>query len=242
MIACATRLGESIKDIPKQRQIATALARALISLIYPAFCLHCAQKLAYPHRLICKSCASTIEWIDKKALCPYCGSPSLRSGQSCPTCRRQKTFLQPHASLFVPFGPIADLWMFFRHQRDDSLAKLWACLITIKLAELPWPLPSVIVPVPASRVDTWRLRNQESALIAKALGRLFDLPVVWALARTAADQLVVKKSSQTLCDQKVLLVTAELLSSDFLAHARRCLRALFPAAIYSLAVIDRRAE
>ena len=235
-----SRLREALTICTTHSGDLKTLWRAIGSLIYPAFCLHCSEKLASPQLLICPPCATTIEWLHQKTCCVYCGSPLLE--KRCLTCCQRKTFLQPHASLFTPFGPIADIWSFFCTRLDDSLAKLWAALITVKLAQLPWPLPDVIVPIPASRVETWRHCDQKSVLIASALGRLFCLPVRSVLARTAEDQIRAKKKSASLCDQKVLLVAAEVVASDQLFKARLCVKALFPKTVYSLAVIDRRAQ
>ncbi|MDJ0652015.1 MAG: hypothetical protein QNJ27_03300 [Simkaniaceae bacterium] len=189
--------------------LSTALD-SLIRFFYPAYCLHCSERVAKSHQLLCFSCFEQLEWIDRSQRCARCWGP-----KTCQHCDP----LHPHRSLFEPCGPIMDLHReFLKKKRGKTLASL----MVITLSKTSWPCPEVIVPL----IDSPFPKQEPLYSLAKELAILLSCTLLLP--------------SSKLQDKKILLITDSLRTIEEVLKAKQRLAGFFPEKIFTFALIDHR--
>ena len=189
--------------------LSTALDN-LIRFFYPAYCLHCNERVAKAHHLLCASCFGQLEWIDRSQRCPSCWG--LKKYQHCPP-------LHPHRSLFEPCGPVLDLQReFLKSKRGKTLASL----MVIALSKTSWPLPEVIVPI----MDSPFPKQEPLYSLGKELATLLSCTLSLPCSK--------------LQDKKVLLIADVLWKTEELIKEKQRLADFFPEKIFTFALIDQR--
>jgi len=154
-------------------------ARAtLVDLIFPQRCFVCGGIIGADGAL-CPSCWGAFDFLGTPA-CACCGYPfahEVQEGALCGACTaRPPAFAAARAALAYD-GPSRDLILAFKHGDHTHYGPAfvsWLARAGVDLlAEADW-----IVPVPLHRWRLLRRRFNQAALLAHALGRECDLPVV----------------------------------------------------------------
>lgn len=154
--------------------------RLLLSVVAPPCCPACGGLLpggASTDRL-CPDCAAALPWLGA-GTCPRCALP--RPCAPCPAVR------SPWARAWAPFGhegPARELVAALKFRGLLAAADLLAAPMAAGGAEL-WR-EAVIVPVPADPRRRRRRGFDHAALIAAALARRTDRPLVSCLRRPPA--------------------------------------------------------
>jgi competence protein ComFC len=149
------------------------LKRVALDLLFPRWCIGCGREGDY----ICGACLGKLKAITPP-VCPRCGRPRDDDGTpaGCPGCAGWTDDLDCLRAPFLFEGVIRDAVHEFKYRNLRSLAPRLAGLLHRYLAS---PLPGdVLVPVPIHPKKLRERAYNQSALVARELGRLCGLPVV----------------------------------------------------------------
>jgi len=223
----------------------TSIISAITQFFYPSFCQHCNNQTFGKDKWICKICFDQIEWIETDLSCQTCGKPKRdRKHVQCKSCQKKAEYLMPYSACFFPEGPAYSLHGQLRVYESEDIAKTFAALLVMKWKKMGWPFPDAIIPIPSSRLETLLLKRQPSYLITKALSKLLSTsfkPVLTTREKGSTFSYHAKTFLRgNFTDQKVLLITDMVNTSEAVRLAKDATEALFPKAIYTLALFDRR--
>lgn len=222
------------------------------NFVFPKLCFHCSERIEQQNRLLCKTCFDSLELIDPLTSCPRCFSSDYQKKSSCPGCYKKTTYLTALASVFEEEGPAGTLVRKLKGGDKPYLAESLAFFMTMQLFKLQWPLPDCIVPVPISNMRLFCRGYNQSLLLAEAMGRLLDRPVLQVLGRKSgefsqtglsttqrhelkSDSLFLKKG-KNIQDKKILLVDDVLATGSTLRASAEVMLAGCPQQIYGLTV------
>lgn len=152
-------------------QIADGLA-PLVDLVYPPRCPICGEGVGR-HGGLCLTCWRELV-IPSEPCCTRCSrpfAPGAQEGQVCAPCLADPP---RHDGVFAATlynEPSRRLVLAFKHGGKIGLAPLLARLIAARLPEPTGDRP-ILVPVPLHRWRLWKRGYNQSALLARELGRL----------------------------------------------------------------------
>jgi len=164
---------------------------ALVDLIFPPFCPVCGQPLDGGRRdPLCGRCWDGMERLPP-VVCRVCGVPlGLRdpgparpsTGPTCGACRLEPPAFR-YARAAARYGETVRraVHAFKFGGRRALAAPLGDLLAAIDPATLPVPAPAVIVPVPLHPSRERARGFNQALLLARRLGRAWDLPVAPAV-------------------------------------------------------------
>ena len=111
--------------------------------------------------------------------CPICFSELFEPEklQCCNRCKNNPLPLDGIAAVFEHAGPAATLVKQLKYRHKPWLAKGLAAYLTFQLAQLEWPSPDLIIPMPISWLRKLERGYNQSLLIAKELALLLGIPV-----------------------------------------------------------------
>lgn len=224
-------------------------------MLLPAHCATC-DTLVAPPGLFCAPCFAETGFVSAP-FCAICGVPFAHAGQGghaelCPVCRdHPPAFTRARAAL--RYDPHAQrLVLPLKHADRIELAAVLAPLMARAGATL-LAEADVLVPVPLHRRRLFARRYNQSALLARAIGRLAARPVVLdalrrlrptpplgeqgAAARAAAvsGAIAVRPvRAERLRGARVLLVDDVMTSG---ATANECARVLLGAGVARVEVL-----
>jgi ComF family protein len=147
------------------------LKRAALDLLFPRWCLGCGREGGY----ICGACRLSLPVITPP-VCARCGRP-VSSGTLCPDCAEGDASIDGIRAPFLFEGVVRSAVHELKYRNLRDLAATLAYLLYEYLVQNPLP-GEVLVPVP---LHPRRLRERgynQSALVARELGRLSGRPVV----------------------------------------------------------------
>lgn len=155
-------------------------ASAALNLIFPPLCPGCAIPTEHPHRL-CTACREQFPHLPS-ARCPLCSIPFATYAGSqhlCGECLLQHPTYDAVIAGGCYEGLLRDLIHRFKYRGEirleRTLSDLLRCGLSARIPELHRP---ALIPIP---LHPSRLRERgynQSLLIARSLGRTFDLPVL----------------------------------------------------------------
>jgi ComF family protein len=146
----------------------------LLDLIAPQTCAAC----CLPGEVVCADCLAALT-APPDPLCATCGHPAPLPLARCPRC---PSGLDRARQAALYDGPAPALVMALKDGRRRPLARVLADLIA---AAVPPPPPdAALVPVPLGRARLAERGFNQSALLARALGRRWRRPVAELLERT----------------------------------------------------------
>lgn len=152
-------------------QFSQALA-PLVDLVYPPRCPLCGDAIAQQTGL-CLSCWSTLA-IPGEPACACCSRPFGEDGPDhgavCAVCLQDPPKHDGIAAGVLYDDPARQLVLAFKHGNKIALAPMLARLIAARLGALEgdW----LLVPVPLHRWRLWQRGYNQSAMLARELGRL----------------------------------------------------------------------
>ena len=174
------------KTVKRQEQL-RAIGRGALDFIFPPLCAACRAPVAKAHNL-CARCWGRIAFLSEP-LCAVCGFPfefDVGPETLCAACRQRLPAFDRARSLMRYDDASRDPILSFK--RGDRLDLVPAFARWVLAAG--WELiekADVVVPVPLHRWRLWQRRYNQSALIARSLGKLAGKPVdCFALVRTRA--------------------------------------------------------
>ncbi|HEY2446462.1 MAG TPA: ComF family protein [Rhizomicrobium sp.] len=153
------------------------LGRRALDLVFPPLCASCRSPIAEAHNL-CAACWSKLHFLENP-VCTVCGFPFDydSGGESlCAGCRQR----------MPAFDRARALMRYDETSRDPILALKRADRLDLVPAFARWAQrpgkelladADIIVPVPLHRWRLWQRRFNQSALLARELGRLAGKPV-----------------------------------------------------------------
>lgn len=153
-------------------------SRMLLDFALPPRCPGCADIVAEVDEF-CPTCWISIEWLGSGG-CTICGLPL--EGTDIDQCARCLASPPPidRMRAAVAYGDVPRrLALRFKYGRKVALARTMARYI----APLRDGEEALIVPVPLHRLRLWTRGFNQSSLIARELGRRWDLPVANELLR-----------------------------------------------------------
>jgi len=148
----------------------TKLKRIALDLLFPQWCVGCGSEGEY----ICQHCRESLSFI-LPPICPRCGKPQSESSL-CPACVNWETAIDGIRSPFIFRGVIRQAIHELKYRNLRALVPLLSRLLHEYLSANPLP-GDVLLPVP---LHGKRLRERgynQSALLARELGKLTGIPV-----------------------------------------------------------------
>ena len=232
----------------------TALKATLINTIYPPRCLACPSPTDRPHGL-CAAC-----WLDTHFIagttCRKCGVPLIgETGLEdiCESCQRHPPAWDRGAAAVIYAGAGRRVVLALKHgDRLDMVAPLAGWMAAAGQALLADA--DLIAPVPLHWLRLVKRRYNQSAELARRLGRLSGRPVVpdllirrrattpqdgnrAARAANQADAFAVNpRRALALAGKTVLMIDDVLTSGATLSACADCLRAAGAARVDVLAL------
>lgn len=152
--------------------------RSSVDALLPPQCMLCTAQVDEPGRL-CLDCWPSVGFIAEPC-CPTCGVPHavpVPDGLVCGACLKDTPPFARARAAFVYGSGGRDLVLRFKRGDRTDLAPGLAAL----MRQVGAPLLAecdMILPVPLHRWRLWRRRFNQSALLAQALGRAGDKPVL----------------------------------------------------------------
>lgn len=151
---------------------------AALNLLFPPRCVGCGKE----GLLLCHSCQLSLPRINPP-VCPKCGKPQI-SGILCPACTVWQSAVDGIRSPLKFDGTAREAIHQFKYKNLRSLAGTLAGFLEAYLKHNSLP-GEVLVPVPLHPARLKERGYNQSALLARELGKLIDLPVESAcLVRT----------------------------------------------------------
>jgi len=148
----------------------TKLRGAALNLLLPQFCVGCGKEGAF----LCDSCLQSLPRLEPP-VCPRCGRPQS-NGELCRNCQDWQADIDGIRAPFCFDGAIRSAVHQLKYRNLRAIAPALAQLMSEYLASNHLD-GDVLIPVP---LHDKRLRERgynQSALLAKELGTLMNLPV-----------------------------------------------------------------
>ena len=175
---------QTVISIP--RRYATELWQHALDALFPPRCGSCSR---FSQAIFCARCASQLRPIVEPC-CACCGQPFdplARGDEVCARCRQHPPAFERARAAWVFEGPPRQAIHRFKYNRRFAFAPRLARAIAASPAARAmlerWQ-PHLLVPV-ALHASRARARGfNQSALLARELGAIFDLPALELLQRT----------------------------------------------------------
>jgi competence protein ComFC len=146
------------------------LAQAFLDVLFPPRCVGCGEQGAF----LCPACVEAMP----RALpprCPLCWQPQQR-GETCGRCSQARPAFAGARTLYLFQGPVREAVHALKYNHLSALARPMAAQMAAYLEVEALPV-DIVVPVPLfGRRQRLRGYNQ-SALLAREVGRLLGLPL-----------------------------------------------------------------
>lgn len=202
-------------------------------LLYPVRCLHCGSFDVIGNRHFCSGCLDQLQWLKTGVV----ANPAPFDGI---------------AAAFDYLGPQRTLVRAIKYNDMPYLAPVAAAYLAARLANLSWPWPDVIVPVPQTFLRKMSRGYNQSALIAQALSKMIGVATVNVLKRRSGgfsqaslsydmrrelnERFFSLKRGVNLEGKKVLVVDDVVTTGSTLACCAKKLIDQKPAALYALTI------
>ncbi len=165
------------------------LLKGLINLLFPPYCPLCGKSILDQDGAgFCKDCISLMIPINEP-FCPGCSIPysSASFNHFCQECSERERYYDRGRSLFIYKGKIKEAVHLFKYGGRRSLINSFEELIPRRI---PAPLGNydLVIPVPLHRRKLRKRGFNQSLLIARTVGRIWDIDV---------DPFILKKIKDT---------------------------------------------
>lgn len=171
-------------------------------LLFPPLCLVCGGAAPSVHQL-CPTCADALPPAPDN-LCLRCGHPLPRPLESCGACLGHPLLMDATYCAFPYQGVAGDLVRACKFRDRGHWAELMAALCWERLgSSLRWEAPDMVIPIPLHPLRLIARRYNQSALLAGALARFLQRPLV-----TNALKRIKMSPPQTSLRQRERLLNA----------------------------------
>ncbi len=175
----------SFEAVPRAGRLVSRAGRLLLDLLVPPQCLACGETMAIPHAL-CGRCWPTLRFIGRP-MCSVCGLPldfDLGGEAVCGSCAQRRPRYSRARAALVYDEVSRPLILAFKNSDRTDAAPLFARWMT-NAGDAVLAEATGLVPVPLHWTRLFARRYNQAALLAAAIGRLTDIPVLPdALIRT----------------------------------------------------------
>lgn len=161
------------------------LGYSLSSLLFPWPCPGCNTLLKYPE-VVCPDCEFSLPRI-RKPFCMRCGTafPQHWKVKICPECHKRKHRITAIRSAYEYEGLAGQMIKEAKYDRKGRYLQYFADqLFVLARAEFPSSIKAV-VPVPLHRNREWTRTFNQAEILATRIGKLWDLPVWYALKKVS---------------------------------------------------------
>jgi len=148
--------------------------------LLPARCLVCGEP-GQPDRDLCPACEATLPW--SGLACARCALPRDDPVKGCDCARSPLDAVQ---AAFLYRWPVDDLLRRLKFHQDLAAGRLLSGLMVRRLAAMPGPAGSVVVPVPLHPRRLRQRGHDQAAELARPLARALGLPCRRLLRRRVA--------------------------------------------------------
>ena len=153
------------------------MMRTLLRLLFPPKCVFCGRVTENENFAVCEDCLPHIP-LNRRA-CRNCGTPldTVYGDWMCTTCRKRK---RAFTRAYVPFvyKDIArEAILRFKFGGRRGSAGTLAAYILLKMREMRAPRPDMITFVPLHFTRLGVRGYNQTALLARALGKMLGVPV-----------------------------------------------------------------
>lgn len=122
----------------------------------------------------CQQCQDLLPWI--KNSCRQCGT-TIASGDRCGRCQNTQPEWQETIVPFHYIDPVSSLIHQFKYREMLSLAPAFCSMLASTIIKRNPILPDILIPVPMHDASLQMRGYNQSAIIAKELGKRLELPV-----------------------------------------------------------------
>lgn len=166
----------------------TRISQATLDLLYPPHCAVCERPFLHDERVfLCAECDAKIERIDQSHVC-RCGVPLPDVLDLCPACAQGERVLEQIRSFGwyeerkAPDHVLSTLIKIFKYGGERALVSLLGSYLA-QAGEPLRPLIEQITFVPMWPQDERERGFNQAELLARELGKLWEIPVVRALEK-----------------------------------------------------------
>ena len=175
-------------DLTSSLQSAAETIRTLSLAVFVPRCIACDQAMTTePPGGLCEPCTASLESASHTAWRPCCTTccEQLRTrGPICLRCTRDPPEFSILRSVYLYGGALAEALSQAKfRKREDAGERLGHLLAVAPETALSVQGIDVVVPVPLGFQRRWSRGYNQSALLARAVGRAHNLPVRYALRR-----------------------------------------------------------
>lgn len=149
---------------------------------FPSFCKTCGRLLEKPgERILCQACLERIE-LSRSPKCPLCGKLYEGIGEShiCGACAKSPPSFCRHRSAGRYRGVLKDVLLLLKYRKCRPLASVLGKAIheSLRADGEMWRNVDLIIPVPLHKKRRRARGFNQSAEIARDIGRRTGIPVV----------------------------------------------------------------
>jgi ComF family protein len=156
-----------------------SLSRILVDVLFPRICCGCNERILAEQRIVCESCERKLRPL-REPLCPRCGlenSPAAAGGK-CPSCPRGEIFFVSVRAVTPYTGVACHILEKFKYRARaeyaDFIAPHMARVCKKQFIGIAF---DCIIPVPLHHTRRRERGYNQSALLARHLGRDLSIPV-----------------------------------------------------------------
>ncbi|MBN2720656.1 MAG: ComF family protein [Proteobacteria bacterium] len=153
--------------------------QAFLDALFPPVCVVCQELSDGDHPHCCRACLEAFEAIGSSC-CPECGRPFpiAQASHICLQCLTGEGFVALCRSLFYYRGSLPAILSCLKYRKDFCvLDPLVEKMLDASGKLDTFPEADMIVPVPVSRRGLWSRGFNQSALLARFLGKSRGIPV-----------------------------------------------------------------
>jgi ComF family protein len=156
----------------------------LLSLVFPACCRLCGVPVQ-PENHLCPECLADLPWLDNSCGCCSLPLPAASGNVLCGRCQQQPPGFDHTLALFHYQPPVDYLVKRLKFSAELALCPFFSRLLSEKIGARTAPLPGLILPVPLHHTRLRERGFNQSAELARRLGRDLGIDVDYRLcART----------------------------------------------------------
>ena len=149
----------------------------LLDFIFPQRCFVCDEILPWGKSELCEVCREKIQY-NSGAVCFKCGKPVKEEEEYCYDCRRKSHLFVQGVALF-PYEYIRKSLYRYKYLGRQEYAAGYAKHMAyyLRQKQMQWK-PDALIPVPLHRKKRKKRGYNQAELIARELGRYWNIPVI----------------------------------------------------------------